>query len=153
MSVLSNVKCRWASVVQPNTKFEPVWEIEAILDAEQAAMFTKEGATVKTDDDGNKTLRFKRKVSGNKRDGGTYENTPPPVVDMLKQPFDQLIGNGSTVNISYALRPWEMMGKSGISADLKAVQVVDLVAYSGGGGSPVDEFDAVPKVMTDDVPF
>ena len=139
MALLKEVRCRWASVVEPNTKFEPTWEIEAELNDQQAAMFADAGVRLK-EDDGIKLLRFKRKVEGNKKGGGTYRNEPPKVVDASKQEFDKLIGNGSLVNIAYDLRSWEMMGNKGVKADLKAVQVLELVEYSGGGGG-TSEFD------------
>ena len=139
MAVLKEVRCRWASVVEPNTKFEPTWEIEAELNDQQAAMFADAGVRLK-EDDGIKLLRFKRKVEGNKKGGGTYRNDPPKVVDASKQEFTNLIGNGSLVNIAYDLRSWEMMGNTGVKADLKAVQVLELVEYSGGGGG-ASEFD------------
>ena len=153
MSLLKDVKCRWASVIEPNTKFEPTWEIEAELDEAQAASFRAEGAKVKTED-GVNLIRFKKKVSGTKRDGSIYNNTAPIVVDAAKNPFKQLIGNGSVVNISYSLRPWEMMGNSGIVADLLAVQVVKHVPYAS---KTADEFDVVESEGVDleveDLPF
>ena len=139
MTVLREVRCRWASVVEPNTKFEPTWEIEAELNDQQAAVFADAGVRLK-EDDGIKLIRFKRKVSGAKKGGGTYNNDAPKVVDASKQPFEKLIGNGSLVNISYDLRSWEMMGNTGVKADLKAVQVLELVEYSGGGGG-ASEFE------------
>jgi len=138
MSVLKEVRCRWASVIEPNTKFEPTWEIEAELNDQQAAVFADAGVRLK-EDDGIKLIRFKKRVSGKKKDGGTYHNEPPKVVDAAKQPFDKLIGNGSLVNIAYSLRDWSMMGNSGVKADLNAVQVLELVEYAGGGGT--DEFE------------
>lgn len=137
MAVLKEVRCRWASVIEPNTKFEPTWEIEAELNDEQAAMFADAGVRLK-EDDGVKLLRFKRKVSGQKKGGGTYTNEPPKVVDGNKEPFDKLIGNGSLVNIAYNLRPWEMMGNTGVKADLNAVQVLEHVPYNGSG---TEEFE------------
>ena len=155
MALLKEVRCKWASVIEPNTKFEPTWEIEAELNEQQAAMFADAGVRLK-EDDGMKLLRFKRKVGGTKKDGGTYTNEPPRVVDASKQPFGQLIGNGSLVNIQYDLREWAMMGNTGVKADLKAVQVLELVPYSGGGDT--DEFSdegstatlEQEKVMIDD---
>ena len=35
--ILRNVRCSWASVIEPNTKYEHKWEIVAHLDKEQAA--------------------------------------------------------------------------------------------------------------------
>jgi hypothetical protein len=148
MAVLKNVRCNWASVIEPNTKFEPTWEIEAELNDEQAAMFADAGVRLKESDDGIKLLRFKRKVSGNKRGGGTYNNRPPKVVDAHKQPFTKLIGNGSLVNIAYSLKAWEMMGNSGVKADLNAVQVLELVEFNGGGADEFDDIGDTQVVLT-----
>ena len=138
MAVLKEVRCRWASIIEPNTKYTPRWEIEAILSEEQAAYFVNEGVDVKKDDEGNPTIRFKRNVSGQRKDNSTYENTPPKVVDAQNQPLDKLVGNGSLVNIAYDLKKWNVAGNSGTKAELKAVQVLELVEYSQGA---VDEFD------------
>ena len=40
-----------------------------------------------------------------------------------------MIGNGSLVNVLYTPFEWNLNGKSGTSAILKKVQVVDLVSY------------------------
>lgn len=137
MAVLKEVRCQWASVLEPNTKFEHRWEIDAILSDAQAAALLDQGVTVK-EDEGIKTHRFKRKCSGTKKDGGTYSLDPPKVVDAHKVPFTKLIGNGSLVNIQYTVRSGEMMGNAYTKADLVAVQVLELVEYGGGGNS--DEF-------------
>ena len=55
---------------------------------------------------------------------------------------DTAIGNGSVCNVQFMERPWEYAGKSGITATLVGVQVMDLVEYSGGLG---DEFTYVEK--------
>ena len=43
---------------------------------------------------------------------------------------DTLIGNGSEVNVLYSTYEWEFGGKSGVSADLRAIQVTNLVPYN-----------------------
>ena len=159
MAVLNNVECRWASVIEPNTTYEPVWEIEAVLTDEQAAQLADQGLAIKTKD-GEKTYRFKKKVGGKRKDGTDYTNDAPRVVDGNKQPFEELIGNGSIVNIAYSLREWSMMGNSGIKGDLKAVQVVEHVPYAGGGSDEFEEIGgtAVKEAVSvddedDDAPF
>lgn len=137
MAVLKEVRCQWASVIEPNTKFEHRWEIDATLSDEQAAQFVNEGLKIK-DTEGVKTYRFKRKCEIKKMDGTVAKLEPPKVVDAAKAPFDRLIGNGSLVNIQYTIRKGEMMGTPYCKADLNAVQVLELVEYGGGGG--VDEF-------------
>ncbi len=161
MPVLSNVKCKWASVQEPSKSVEygDKWEIEAELDKQQAADFEADGFKTKTDDKGNTVIRFKRKTTGNKRSGGTFEKHPPKVVDSVKQPFTDLIGNGSVVNIAYNI----LEHGFGKSLDLAGVQVLELVSYGGGGKDAADEFEAVTGgatpisaseiIMEDDLPF
>ena len=48
------------------------------------------------------------------------------------------IGNGSVCNVQYMERPWEYAGKTGITATLVGVQVMELVEYEGSAGG--DEF-------------
>lgn len=148
MSVLNNVKCRWASVLEPNTKFDPAWEIEALLSAEQAEDFKTQGANPKKDEDGQWSLRFKRKTHGQRKDGGTFEKEAPRCVDMHKEPFTKLIGNGSTVNIVYGITKYPI----GTQVDLVAVQVVDHVPY-GGSTDPLAELDGEAPETELDVPF
>ena len=156
MSLLREVEVRWASLQEPNTKFNPVWEVEALLEPAQVAHFEKLGCNVKTGKEGERFIRFKKKVSGQKKDGTIYENFPPKVVDVYKQPFNQLIGNGSVCNISYKDIPYEAFG-GGVALRLEAVQVVKHKSYSGSGSDGTDEFDVVEaqtdSVDEDDLPF
>ena len=147
MALLKHVRCRWASIVEPNTKFDPRWEIEAELNDQQAALFADAGVRLK-EDDGIKLVRFKRNVSGTRKDGTKYKLDPPKVVDGNKQPFEKLVGNGSLVNIAYELNNWTVAGNSGTSARLSAVQVLELVQYSGSGGA--DEFETEGDTETID---
>ena len=141
MPVLSNVKCKWASIQEPNRSVEygDKWEIEAELDSDQAAFFEADGFKTKTDDKGNTVIRFKRKTTGTKRAGGTFEKQQPKCVDSVKQPFTDLIGNGSVVNIAYNI----LEHNFGKSLDLAGVQVLELVSYGGGGKDAADEFASV----------
>lgn len=138
MAVLREVRCQWASIIEPNTRYDHRWEIEAILSDAQAAAFVDTGLKIK-DTEGVKTYRFKRKVQGTKKDGGTYNLSPPKVVDAHKEPIDKLVGNGSLVNIQYEVRSGEVAGNPYTKADLVGVQVLELVEYGGAGAS--DEFE------------
>ena len=71
------------------------------------------------------------------------EITPPFVKDKYGESLiDIMIGNGSVCNVQFMERPWEYAGKSGTTATLVGVQVMELVEYSGGLG---DEFTYVEK--------
>lgn len=128
-------KVKWASVKSPNTKFTPQWCIDVILDVQTAKSMKAEGYNVKKDKDGDLVLKCKRNV---KRADGT-ENAPPRVVDSSKQPFNDLIGNGSVCNIQYTPFPYTYAGRSGIATNLIGVQVMEHVPYLQ------DEFEVVEK--------
>ena len=75
----------------------------------------------------------------------------PTVVDENKHGWDSAIkiGNGSQVKVAYDTYEHQATDKYGLGKSLSAVQVLELVEYSGGGNA-LDEFDAVTK---EDVPF
>lgn len=65
---------------------------------------------------------------------GKYATPAPVVVDKQLQPITNTnsIGNGSRGNVQVKFKPYEYMGKKGISVQLLALQVVDLKEYQGG---------------------
>ena len=54
-----------------------------------------------------------------------------------------LIANGSKVNVLYSTFEWKYAGKQGVSADLKKVQVVELIPYE-----EKEDFDEIPDGYT-----
>jgi|TARA_B100001123_G_C15213777_1_gene988366 hypothetical protein len=121
-------KCHYASLVEPNTKFDPVWTIQIEVNDENRSAI--EGAnlpiTNKGDDRGDFVI-IKRKVF--RKDGS--ERQAPIVKDSQNNPWNnKLIGNGSLVNVKAIPYEWNYAGKTGISADLAAVQVVDFIEYT-----------------------
>ena len=64
----------------------------------------------------------------------------------MKRPFTDLVGNGSKVAVKYFVREWEYAGKSGTTADLKAVQVLEHIAYGDG-----EDFDIVESSVGGDI--
>jgi hypothetical protein len=155
MSIITG-KAQWASVIQPNTKYEHVWCIDVCnLDAKSKKILKADGIAHKiknVGDDRGDFIKITQKVD--KRDGTKFD--APKVVDGMKRPFTQLIGNGSEVAVKYKARDWEHGGKSGITADLKAVQVLKHVPYgdgedfdivessTGGDVDDMDDFDDLP---------
>lgn len=137
MAVLSNVKVKWASVQAPNEKFTPQWCIDGVLDEATARELHAQGLNVKKDKEGDLILKFKRNVY--RKDGN--RNQAPRIVGPDKQPFLDLIGNGSVCNIQYSTYDWDYAGKSGKGTDLIAVQVVEHVPFEG----QEDEFDAISE--------
>jgi len=145
----------WASVISPNTKFDAdgVWTIDVgNLDDLNKKKAQKDGLTVKNKGDEKEDfVTIKRKVRNNK---GNL-NRQPNVVDATKRLITEtMIGNGSKVNVLYEPFEWNFGGKTGVSADLRAVQVTELVPYTT---EEDDAFDVVPDGFTsdeaEDIPF
>lgn len=116
---------KWASVHSPNTTFEPVWSIDLVISEASADALKKLGLKPKKDKDGDLVYKFKRKV--NRVDGDTNEQ--PKCVDKANQPFYKLIGNGSEVIVLFSTYEWSNKFGSGVGADLKGVQVLELVSF------------------------
>ena len=155
MSVISGT-AYWAAITNPNTTFDSdgVWTVDvANLDKKNLDMVKKDGLTVKnTGDDRGDFVTVKRKVR--RKDGSL--NRAPDLVDGQKRTMtNTLIGNGSKVNVHYTTYEWEFKGRAGVSADLRAIQVVDLIPYN----TEADEaFDVVDGGFTsdegdEDIPF
>lgn len=152
MPVLSG-KSFWAAIATPNTTFEPVWSIDVALTGQELSKAQNLGLNIKNKgDERGDFVSLKRKV--NRRDGS--ENTAPALKDSQKRDMGKtLVGNGSDVNVLFKTYEWEYAGKSGIGADLQAVQVVSLIPYGDS-----EDFDVVPSgfnaaedAFSDDIPF
>lgn len=141
MAVLKEVKVMWASVQEPN-EMSGKYQVDAVeLTDAQVKEFENAGCNVQTCD---------RDGDDNRGRFVTLKSTRPiKVVDMDKKELDCLVGNGSICNIAWNPFSWTFQKKSGISAGLGALQVVDLVAYSAGG---VDEFEGEDP-SDDEIPF
>ena len=125
----------WASITQPNTRFEPKYCIDVVLDDIKAQELKNEGYTIKEKADG-PTITINRKVNG---PNGTIREAPR-LVDAQKNTLNCLVGNGSKVRV--LARPWEMNrnGQDFKGLELMAVQVVKLVSYEP---NPIDAFDVI----------
>ena len=130
----------WANVTTPNTRFEPVYTVDLVVDDSTATNFESRGFKVKdlviNDEKIGKAITIKRKVNG---PNGLVRNAPK-LVDSNKNPIDDLVGNGSRVKVQY--NEWEVENKFGTfkGLDFQAMQVLDLVSYKSGDG---DEFEAL----------
>ena len=139
MAVVSG-KAYWASVLSPNTTFEPVYTVDLVVDDKIADDFQARGFKVKdltiNDEPVGRAITIKRKVNG--ADGRT--RPAPKLFDKDKVPMDEVVGNGSEVKVQYA--EWETQNKYGDfrGLDFQAMQVIDLVSYRSGDG---DELDSV----------
>jgi hypothetical protein len=130
----------WASVTTPNTRFEPVYTVDLVVEDSVADDFLSRGFRVKdlmiNDEKVGRAITIKRKVNG---PNGLVRN-PPKLVDANKNPMDDLVGNGSRVKVQY--NEWEVENKFGTfkGLDFQGMQVLELVSYKSGDG---DEFDAL----------
>ena len=117
----------WASVTTPNTKFEPVYTVDLVVEDSVADDFETRGFKIKSielgDEKVGRALTFKRKVNG---PNGMVRNAPK-LVDEKQIPIDVLVGNGSRVRVQY--NEWETSNKFGDfkGLDFQAMQVIDLV--------------------------
>lgn len=130
MSVIKG-NAHWASITSPNTTFDSdgVWTVDVgNLDEKNKKIAQADGISIKNKgDDRGDFVTIKRKVR--RKDGNL--NKAPEVVDAQKRTMiGTLIGNGSEVNVLYSTYEWEFGGKSGVSADLRAIQVTNLVPYN-----------------------
>ena len=151
--VVTNAKVKWAKVFEPDGTFPPArWSVNIYPNALDRDELSKHGIQFRTDEkDGGLFFVAKRNVetqAGKKMD-------PPRVVDGLKKPFAQPIGNGSVCNVIVNIYPWTFGKKTGIGAWLEAVQVVEHVPYEA---SDRPDFDAVGAATAgaatkDDMPF
>jgi hypothetical protein len=84
-------------------------------------------------------VKLKSKSQGTKRDNSTYTINAPAIYNNLGQRVSGAeleglsIGNGSKIRAKIEVKQYNFMGQDGVSIGLKSVQVVEAVAYSGGG--------------------
>ena len=133
----------WANITVPSTTFEPVYQIELVIDDAVADDLEADGfptinGTAKKKDGSPKTsnayegraVMIKRKVS---RKDGT-PNVKPKLFDANGEQVDLTVGNGSRVLVKY--REWEVENQFGRfqGLDLVKVKIIDLVEYDGLSG-------------------
>jgi hypothetical protein len=120
---------KWASITTPNTKFEPVYTVDLIVDQATADDFAGRGHKIKQHDEG-PALVIKRKVNG----PNNMVRPAPKLMDAEKNEINVAVGNGSKVKVQY--KEYSGEGRYGPyqGLDLQAVQVVDLVPYANADG-------------------
>ncbi len=149
---------------QPDTKFNPDGEykvkleitnpsdvatLSAFLDEQvekSLKLATKEnpGKKIKQgdapyevdEDTGKMVVNFKLKAKVKTKSGEEFEQRPA-LFDAKGKPFNDVnVGGGSKIKVAYEVIPFytALVGAS-ISLRLKAVQVIDLVEYSGGASA------------------
>jgi|TARA_R100001460_G_scaffold14_3_gene71 hypothetical protein len=120
---------KWASITTPNTKFEPMYTVDLIVDEEIANDFASRGHKIKQHDEG-PAIVIKRKVNG----PNGITRPAPRLLDKDKQEINVAVGNGSKVRVQF--NEYSGEGKYGPyqGLDLQAVQVVDLIEYRSADG-------------------
>lgn len=148
-------------LTKPDTKFKPDGEYKVSLivdgdDASKAIDFLTEqhkaavakakkenaGKRVKEgalpfieNDDGTVTFKFKLKAKVTPKKGAPFEQKPA-LFDAKGTPLvgEPKVGSGSVIKVSYEVVPYyTAIAGAGISLRLKAVQIIELKEYSGGG--------------------
>ena len=141
---VANGKAYWASVTVPNKTFEPVYTVDLVISDEDAQDFSSRGVNVKDfslkDETGEpqfigKAVTIKRKV--NAKNG---RRPAPKLYNLNKEPMDTTVGNGSEVKVQYNQFAWDYAGKSGVSLDFQAMQVLDLVPVKSQDGDELNPF-------------
>ena len=120
----------WASITTPNTRFEPVYSVNLVVEEKIADEFASRGHKVKQMDEG-QAIIIKRKVNG----ANGRVRPAPRLIDTDKSDVSVAVGNGSKVRVQY--NEYEGEGQYGAykGLDLQAVQIVDLVPYKNADGS------------------
>ena len=148
MALLKGKKAMWAKLSTPEKKYgsdDTQWSIDLIVSDADSRKWVKSKLAMKErflDIDGEEVCVIKLKKDTHWKKSGEAK-TPIKVVDAYGQDVDpRTIGNGSVVNAQYTVRDWEFQGKKGKTAELVAIQVVELVEYTGGDQSVAgDEFE------------
>ena len=146
-------KCKWAFVNKTTNDIEgnPIYSIDIKMSEDTFEKLKKE-----------QDLHPRRKLKVDKETGDTYlvvtkrlysrrgkELFPPKVMDNNEEPFDEEIGNGSTVAVGIAFLPYDNKFGKGKVTSLNYVKVLDLVKHS-----PEDKQGIkVTKVIDSDVDF
>ena len=160
-------KFQYAWLVTPDTKYEQaVWKVVALIPAADASEMEEQLSGLLTrfqkqckeaepnkknwksaptsfgfdDIEGEAVfyIKMKRKVSGIRKDGSTWTNSPPALFDAMGKPLSEdmkqkvdKIGPGSTGRISFEASPYSHPSTGvGIKVQPLAAQIIDLKEYT-----------------------
>ena len=143
MAVLEGT-AQWAFITSPNTKFEPTYSVNLVVDNETASDFEDRGFTVKQMDEGPAVV-IKRKVNG---PNGMIRKAPILVDRSLKE-VDVNVGNDSKVKVKY--KEWESTwnGRQFKGLDFVKMQIIDIVEFNRDDRE--DELTAMEDEELDDL--
>lgn len=134
--IVPNVPVYWCHLTRPDTAFgDSKWSIEMRLpDGELAKNLKDSGFNMKDKKDKQGNIIKNCLVAKKATQGKEGPNKAPMVVHLDgKTPFTEDIGNGSICNVKVQAKAWKVNGKWILSLYLEGVQVVEHVAYNGGG--------------------
>ncbi len=158
MTVKLKGKAFWARVYEGNHDEyggKEFYKITVALDDESWVKFNKSGSKLKpkevSSDDDTLGITFRRDVhgkSGVNVKGKKWEISggPPQVVDADGDEFDELIGNGSVVEVAvdfYKIKKGAMKGTTGHR--LEGVKVLEHVQYDVPEDADEDDEDDTPE--------
>tara|TARA_R110002020_G_scaffold47945_3_gene137087 strand:- start:3838 stop:4269 length:432 start_codon:yes stop_codon:yes gene_type:complete len=134
----------WAFVTTPNTKYDPVYSVNLVVDNETATDFEDRGFAIKQMDEGPAVV-IKRKVNG---PNGMVRDAPKLIGRNL-EPLTVNVGNGSKVRVKY--KEWESTwkGQKFKGLDFVKLQVIDLIEYHSDDNE--DELTAVDEEEIEDL--
>jgi hypothetical protein len=143
-SIIRDVVLNYVKV-DPENPTEPFgtlqWEAQIVVSADRAAELETYG-TVKPlkDDPSRVSINLKRKAV--RKDG--VNNEPVQLVDGKKQKIDPKIkiGNGSVGNVKVYQREYDVAGRQGISTIMTAIQITNLIEYTGSVDFDIDDTEA-----------
>ena len=132
-SIIRDVTLNYVKV-DPENPTDPFgtlqWECQIVAPASRAEELEGYGSVKPIKDDPSRVaVNLKRKAL---RKDGT-ENDPVVLVDGKKQPINPKIkvGNGSKGNVKVYRREYDVAGRQGISTIMTAIQITDLIEYTG----------------------
>ena len=148
-SIIRNVTLNYVKVdpAKPVNPFGALqWEAQIEVAADRSAEIEGMGK-LRTLDTGNVAVNIKRKAI--KHDG--TPNFPVALLDAKKETITVFnnIGNGSTGNVKVYRNEYDVAGRQGVSTSLSAIQITDLVEYTGSVDFDI-EVDGADVITGDD---
>lgn len=144
--VISGVELNWAKLVNPQSPFgTSQYEVQIATEDKAKAKELSDNHINMKEKDGKFIASLKRKeFKANGESNGKVR-----VVDSAKQPLDAgTIGNGSQGNVIVFQYPYDTAGRKGIASSLTAIQVTDLVVYSGSDSVDFEVLESIAPTTT-----
>jgi len=143
-SIIRDVTLNYVKV-DPENPTEPFgtlqWECQIVVPSDRAEELAQYGTVKPVKDDPSRVaVNLKRKAV--RKDGSA--NDPVAVVDSQKKaiPSTIKIGNGSIGNVKVYRREYDVAGRQGVSTILTAIQITNLIEYTGSVDFDVEGTEA-----------